>query len=221
MSGIRIAPSILSADFTRLGAELAACEAAQADWIHVDVMDGQFVPNLTMGPFIVEACRRVTDLPLDVHLMIEKPENHIQAFADAGASHITIHVETCRNPLETLGKIKSLGCKAGLTLVPATPASSLAPFLPSVDLVLVMTVHPGYSGQSFMPEMLTKIRGVRGALDAISSGAWLEVDGGIAPATLAQTRAAGADAFVSGNFVFKHPQGIAEGIRSLREAAGL
>jgi ribulose-phosphate 3-epimerase len=153
-----VAPSILSADFTRLGADLTACEAASADWIHVDVMDGRFVPNLTMGPVIVEACRRVTKLPLDVHLMIEQPERYIEAFAKAGASHITVHVETCPHLHRTLEQIKSLGCKAGVTLNPATPASAIEPVLPLADLVLVLTVNPGFSGQKFLPEVLLKIR---------------------------------------------------------------
>ena len=221
MSAILIAPSILAADFTRLGAEIETCEAAGADWIHVDVMDGYFVPNLTMGPFIVEACRRATRLPLDVHLMIEEPERYIDAFAKAGASHLTIHVETCEDPTHTVQQIKSLGCKAGITLNPATPASSIEPFLHLVDLVLVLTVNPGFSGQNFMPDVLPKIAELRGALDEIHSPAWLEVDGGISSRTMPRVREAGANAFVAGNSVFKHPQGIAEGIRSLRESAVL
>ena len=221
MNPILIAPSILAADFTRLGAEIEACESAGAEWIHVDVMDGHFVPNLTMGPFIVEACRRATRLPLDVHLMIEEPERYIDAFAEAGASHLTIHVETCRNPTDVIRRIKALGCKAGITLNPATPASSIEPFLPQADLVLVMTVNPGYGGQKFMPEVLPKIEEVREALDRIHSPARLEVDGGISAGTLPGVRKAGADTFVAGNFVFKHPLGIAEGIRSLRGSAAL
>src|SRR5512137_511851 len=144
-----IAPSILSADFTRLGEQIAEAEAAGADWIHVDVMDGHFVPNLTMGPFIVEACRRATKLPLDVHLMIEEPERYIEAFARAGAAHLTVHVETCPDPARTIRQIQSLGCKAGITMNPATPASAVEPFLDMVDLVLVRTVHPGFSGHEF------------------------------------------------------------------------
>ena len=212
-----IAPSILSADFTRLGADLAACESAGADWIHVDVMDGRFVPNLTMGPVIVEACRRVTNLPLDVHLMIEEPERHIEAFAKAGASHITVHVETCPHLHRTLQQIKSLGCKAGVTLNPSTPASAIEPMLSLVDLVLVLTVNPGFSGQKFIPEVLPKIAALRRKMEEIGSSAWLEVDGGISSATLPQVREAGANAFVSGSFLFQHPQGIAGGIRELRE----
>lgn len=212
-----LAPSILSADFTRLGAELAACEAAGADWIHVDVMDGRFVPNLTMGPVVVEACRRATNLPLDVHLMIEEPERHLEAFAKAGASHITVHVETCPHLHSTLQQIKSLGCKAGVTLNPSTPASAIEPVLHLVDIVLVLTVNPGFSGQSFLPEVLPKIRELRHLLDTVNPSARLEVDGGLSSRTLPEVQERGADVFVSGSFIFQHPQGIAAGIRELRE----
>jgi ribulose-phosphate 3-epimerase len=218
-SPIIIAPSILSADFTHLGEQIAACEAAGADWIHVDVMDGHFVPNLTMGPFIVEACRRATRLPLDVHLMIEHPETLLEAFTSAGASHLTIHVETCPQVEQTLQTIRELGCKAGVTLNPATSAAALQQALPLADLVLVMTVHPGYSGQSFMTDMVPKVAQVRRMLDEIGSSAWLEVDGGISAASLPVVRTAGANAFVAANAVFKHPNGIAAGIKGLRESA--
>ena len=212
-----LAPSILSADFTRLGADVAACESAGADWIHVDVMDGHFVPNLTMGPLVVEACRRVTQLPLDVHLMIEQPERHIEAFAKAGASHITVHVETCPHLHRTIQQIKSLGCKAGVTLNPATPASAIEPILPMVDLVLVLSVNPGFSGQKFLPEVLLKIAYLRRKLDEIRSSAWLEVDGGVSPETLPSALQAGVTAVVSGSSIFTHPQGIAAGIQALRD----
>jgi ribulose-phosphate 3-epimerase len=217
MTSFIIAPSILSADFTRLGADLAACESAGADWIHVDVMDGRFVPNLTMGPVIVEACRRATQLPLDVHLMIEQPERHFEAFARAGASHITVHVETCPHLHRAIEQIKLLGCKAGVTLNPATPASAIEPVLPLVDLILVRPEKPGFTGQKFLPEVLPKIRLLRQKLNEIGSSAWLEVDGGLSSATLPQVREAGADAFVSGSSIFQHPQGIAAGIRELRK----
>jgi ribulose-phosphate 3-epimerase len=213
-----IAPSILSADFTRLGEEIAACENAAADWIHVDVMDGHFVPNMTLGPLVVEACRRATKLPLDVHLMIEKPENLIEAFAHAGASRLTVHVETCPNLHRTIQQIQSLGVKAGVTLNPATPAVMLKEVLSLVDLVLVMTVNPGFGAQAFLPEMLPKITEIRQMLDKVNSPAWLEVDGGVSEKTIPALANAGADAFVAGNAVFKHPGGIAAGIRKLREA---
>ncbi|MBM3151189.1 MAG: ribulose-phosphate 3-epimerase [Chloroflexi bacterium] len=214
----RLAPSILSADFTRLGAQIAECEAAGADWIHVDVMDGHFVPNLTMGPFIVEACRRSTRLPLDVHLMVERPEGLLEAFARAGASILTVHIETCLQPGETLRCIRALGCRAGLTLNPSTPVEAVAPFLSFVDLALVMTVQPGYSSQAFMPEMLPKIAGLRALLDEQAPGADLEVDGGLSRATLPGVREAGANVFVAASSVFKHPAGIGAGLAALKEA---
>jgi ribulose-phosphate 3-epimerase len=212
-----IAPSILSSDFLHLGDVLQTCQSAGADWIHVDVMDGQFVPNLTMGPFIVRHCRRGMDLPLDVHLMVEKPENLLEAFAKAGASHLTVHVETCPHLHRTLEEIRALGCKAGVTLNPGTPASSIFPVLPFVDLVLVMSVDPGFSGGTYIPEMVSKVAEIRRKLDEIGSPAWLEVDGGISPETLPAMKAAGATAFVSATSIFKHPQGIAAGIKSLRD----
>ena len=212
-----LAPSILSADFTRLGEQITACQAAGADWIHVDVMDGHFVPNLTMGPFVVEACRRATSLPLDVHLMIEHPENLLEAFAKAGASHLIVHVETCPDIAGTLKTIKSLGCKAGVTLNPATPAGDIEPALALADQVLVMTVHPGYSGQEFMPEMISKVAEIRRRLDEIRSPARLEVDGGISATNISRLRDGGADAFVTASAVFHYPDGITAGIHSLRE----
>ncbi|HEY6072829.1 MAG TPA: ribulose-phosphate 3-epimerase [Anaerolineales bacterium] len=218
MKRMIVAASILSADFLRLGEQIAACEAAGADWIHVDVMDGHFVPNLTMGPVIVEACRRATKLPLDVHLMIENPERLLEAFARAGADHLTVHVETCPDMADTLTRIKSLGVTPGLVLNPATPVSAIEPFLHLAGLVLVMSVHPGYSGQAFMPETIGKVAEVRKKLDALGSAAFLEVDGGIAADTLPRMQGAGADAFVAASAIFKDPGGIEAGIRSLREA---
>jgi ribulose-phosphate 3-epimerase len=211
-----IAPSILSANFTRLGEEIVACEIADADWIHIDVMDGHFVPNLTFGPLIVEACKRATSLPLDVHLMIEKPENLLAAFASAGADRLTVHVETCPHLHRTLQQIQALNVKAGVTINPGTPAIMLDPILHMVDLVLVMTVNPGFGAQAFLPEMLSKIAEVRALLDDVNPTVWLEVDGGVAEKTIPSLLAAGADAFVAGNSVFKHPQGIAAGIQALR-----
>ena len=211
-----LSPSILSADFARLGEEIATVEAAGADWIHVDVMDGHFVPNITMGPFIVATCRRITRLPLDVHLMIETPERYIEAFAKAGASGLTVHVETCPDIVGTLRQIKSLGCRAGAVLNPETPVGAIQPALMEADLILVMSVHPGYSGQSFIPEAIAKVSEIRKKLDAVRSSAWLEVDGGIDLETLPKMKEAGATAYVAATAVFKHPDGAAAGVRSLR-----
>jgi len=211
-----LAPSIIAADFTHLGDQLAACESAGADWLHVDVMDGHFVPNITMGPLIVEACKRASNLPLDVHLMIENPDRYIADFARAGAAHILVHAETCPNLPETIRQIKALGCKAGVALNPPAPASLLEDVLPALDQVLVMTVHAGFGGQAFMPEMLPKIAMLRRRLDELGSAAVLEVDGGIRESTLRSAYEAGARAFVAGTAVFRHPQGIAAGIKSLR-----
>lgn len=211
-----IAPSILSADFSRLGEEIEACSSAGADWVHVDVMDGHFVPNITMGPFIVEHCRRITQLPLDVHLMIEKPEHYLEAFAKAGASGLTVHVETCPHLHRTLEFIKSLGCKAGVTLNPGTPIAALESVLHLADLVLVMSVNPGFSGGKFVPESFARVAEVRKRLDALGSSAWLEVDGGVNAENLPRLKEAGATAFVAATAVFKYPQGVAAGIQALR-----
>ena len=211
-----ISSSILSADFTRLGQQIAEAEAAGVDWLHLDVMDGHFVPNLTMGPFIVEHCKRATKLPLDVHLMIEQPERHLEAFARAGASILTVHVETCPHLHRTLEYIKSLGCKAGVTLNPGTPIAALESVLHLADLVLVMSVNPGFSGGKFVPESFARVAEVRKRLDAINSSAWLEVDGGVNAENLPKLKEAGATAFVAATAVFKHPQGVAVGIQALR-----
>jgi ribulose-phosphate 3-epimerase len=169
-----------------------------------------------MGPFIVAACRRVTRLPLDVHLMIEKPERYLEAFAKAGASGLTVHVETCPDLAGTLKQIKALGCRAGVVLNPATPVGAIQSVLPEADLVLVLSVNPGYSGQEFMPETIAKVSEIRKKLDALRSSAWLEVDGGIDMETLPKMKEAGATAFVAATAIFKHPQGAKAGVASLR-----
>lgn len=211
-----LAPSILSADFTRLGEELSVCESAGAGWIHVDVMDGHFVPNITMGPFIVDACKRATKLPLDVHLMIEKPERHLESFAKAGANHITVHVEACPHLHRTLQQIKLLGCKAGVAINPGTPSAAIEAVLEEADLVLVMSVNPGYSGQKFISLTVDKVKKIRKKLDTLKSPAWVEVDGGIDAATLPRMKKAGATAFVAATAVFKHPKGTGAGVKSLQ-----
>lgn len=211
-----IAPSIIAADFAHIADEVAACEAAGADWFHVDVMDGHFVPTITIGPLFTESLKRVVNLPLDVHLMISEPEKHIEDFAKAGANNITVHVETCENLPRIVERIKSLGCTAGVTLNPATPASALDSVLPLVDLVLVMSVVPGYSGQKFMPEMIAKVEEIRAKLNALRSPAHLEVDGGMNAETIPLMKKAGANAFVTGNAAFKHPQGSGAGVKMLK-----
>jgi ribulose-phosphate 3-epimerase len=213
-----LAPSLIAADFTRLAAEITACESAGAHWLHVDVMDGHFVPTITVGPLFVEACKRAAKLPLDVHLMIDEPEKNLEAFAKAGADNLTVHVEACEDLTKTLEQIKSLGCTAGVTLKPSTPAAALEAALPLVDLVLVMSVNPGFSGQAFMPEMIEKVKEVRTRLDALGSKAHLEVDGGISVLTLPLMKNAGANVFVAGTAAFKHPQGTVQGVRSLLES---
>lgn len=215
-----ISASILSANFAKLQEEINACAAAGVDWVHIDVMDGHFVPNLTMGPFIVETCHKITHLPLDCHLMIEKPENLVEAFAKAGASIITIHPEGNRHAAETLQKIRTLGCKAGMAINPATPASALTPYLPMVDLILVMTVNPGYSGQKFMPEMVSKVAEVRLMTRNLDRQPILEVDGGVNAENIRSLNSAGANAFVSASSIFFHPKGIAAGVEELRASLG-
>jgi ribulose-phosphate 3-epimerase len=199
---IKIAPSILSADFSRLGDEIRAIEQGGADYVHVDVMDGHFVPNITIGPLVVEAARRVTDLPLDVHLMIENPDQYIPDFARAGADLIVVHVEAVAHLHRTIELIHSLGKKAGVSLNPATSLATLDMILPDLDLVLLMTVNPGFGGQSFIANCLPKIARLRQQIDDLGLPIELEVDGGVKTDNIARIAAAGADVFVAGSAVF-------------------
>ena len=218
MKRIKIAPSILSADFARLGHQVSEAEAAGADYIHVDVMDGHFVPNITVGPLVVKAVRRVTELPLDVHLMIEKPDRYLEAFCAAGADILTVHVETCPHLHRTVQRIKELGCRAGVTLNPSTPVGALEEILAYVDLVLVMTVNPGHGGQSFIESTLSKVERVRTMLDQRNAPAELEVDGGVDSQTAPSVVGAGADVLVAGSAVFASVESVAEAIARLRAA---
>ena len=197
-----IAPSILSADFSKLGDEIKAVEAAGADWIHADVMDGHFVPNITIGPLVVEAVKRVTDLPIDVHLMIQNPDNYISALAEAGASHISVQVETCIHLNRTIQLIKGCGVHAGIVLNPSTPLASLEWVLEDVDYVLIMSVNPGFGGQAFIPGSLDKIKALRRQIQDRGLSILIEVDGGVNKKTIAEIASAGADIFVAGSAIF-------------------
>jgi len=211
-----IAPSILSADFSQLGSEIKSIEEAGADWVHIDVMDGHFVPNLTFGPPVIQAVRSVTKLPFDVHLMIERPELSIQDYIAAGADRLTIHLEACAHLHRTIYAIKEQGLPVGVALNPATPVASLAPVLADIDMVLIMTVNPGFGGQSFIPYSTTKLKELRTMLNERSlSHVDVQVDGGINAQTAALVREAGANVLVAGNAVFNAPS-RAEAISSLR-----
>lgn len=215
---VKLAPSILSADFAHLGEQAQAAEAAGADWLHVDVMDGHFVPNISFGPLVVQALRSVSGLPLDVHLMIEQPERYLAAFAKAGADYLTVHVEACPHLHRTIQQIKELGCRAGVTLNPATPLSSLEEILAEIDLVLVMSVNPGFGGQSYIPSSTLRVARLRKMLDAIGSRAELEVDGGVHAGNIAEVAQAGPSVLVAGSAVFNAQAAVAENIRRLRAA---
>jgi len=215
---IKLAPSILSADFACLGEQIEEVVKAGADYIHVDVMDGHFVPNITIGAPVVAAIRAVTSLPLDVHLMIERPEKYISDFVEAGANIITVHVEACPNLRRAIRTIKELGTRAGVSLNPATPIGAIEEFVPDADLVLVMSVNPGFGGQSFIPETLPRIANMRRILDDRGPGAELEVDGGITADNAPEIVKAGANVLVAGNSVFRAKEGIRRAMRRLREA---
>jgi ribulose-phosphate 3-epimerase len=212
----KIAPSILSADFSRLGEEVEAVERAGADLIHVDVMDGHFVPNLTIGPLVVTGLRKLTSLPLDVHLMIEKPERYIEAFAQAGSTWITFHAEVCPRLGQMIKKVRQLKVRPGVVLNPSTPLKTLYPVVDAIDLVLLMSVHPGFGGQSFIPSTLKKIERLRRIIDQNHYPLEIEVDGGIKAENIGEVSRAGGDIFVLGTGIFK-TKDYAETIRQLRE----
>ena len=215
---IIVAPSILSANFARLGEDARHAVDAGGDWIHVDVMDGHFVPNLTIGPPVVRDLRRVIDVPLDVHLMIEQPDRYVEEFAEAGASILTIHIEVAPDPRSLLRRIRSLGCRAGLTSNPATSADHVLPFLEECDLCLCMTVVPGFGGQAFMESVVPKVRTIAEQIDAHGLDVRLEVDGGIDASTARTTAAAGADVMVAGSAIFG-ADSMVEAIRAIRAGA--
>ena len=218
MAEPKFAPSILSADFARLAEAVIAVERAGADWVHVDVMDGHFVPNLTFGPKMVADLRKATRLPLDVHLMIERPEEWVDRYANAGATYLTIHVEATRDVPATLAAIRGRGVRPGLTLNPETAVDAVMPYLGSVDLALVMSVHPGFGGQTFIESALDKVRAIREALDERKLAAELEVDGGVKPDNCARVVAAGATVLVAGSAIFEDSAGPAAALRKFKHA---
>ncbi|WP_456387187.1 ribulose-phosphate 3-epimerase [Desulfolithobacter sp.] len=219
MKSMMIAPSILSADFSRLGEEVQAVADAGAEVIHVDVMDGHFVPNITIGPLVVKAVRAVTDVPVDVHLMISDPDRYLKDFADAGADWITVHVEACTHLHRTLRRIRELGRKAGAVLNPATSLSTLDYVLEEVDLVMLMSVNPGFGGQSFIESSLEKTRELRRRLDKVNPEAGIEIDGGVSPQTIGRIADAGANIFVAGSAIYGHSDYRAV-IAKLKDLAG-
>ena len=218
INGIKLAPSVLAADYARLGEQVQEVAAAGADYIHVDVMDGRFVPNISVGPLVVEALRRLTDLPLDVHLMIEEPERHIEAFAQAGASILTVHPEASAHLHRLVQMVKGLGLRSGVALNPASPLALIEEVLAEVDLVLLMTVNPGWGGQAFLRSVLPKMRRLRRLLDEQGLAAELEVDGGITVETVPLVVEAGARVLVAGSAVFQHADGVAKGMALIGES---
>jgi ribulose-phosphate 3-epimerase len=215
---ITLSASILSADFANLSDQIRTAESGGVDWIHVDVMDGSFVPNITMGPFIVSAIRQITNLPLDVHLMVDNPDRHLEAFALAGATNLTVHIENTPNIYRTLQLIHSLGCNPSIALNPGTPANRIEEIIPLIHMVLVMTVNPGFSGQEYIPGMISKIKKTQNMLNAQNSKALIEVDGGINETNLPELVMAGANTIVCATAIFKYPDGIAAGIQALRKS---
>ena len=219
MGKVKLAPSILSADFGRLAEQVAEAERAGADWIHVDVMDGRFVPTITIGPLVTGAVRRATSLPVDVHLMIEDPDRHLEAFTDAGASTVTVHQEACRHLHRTVDRIHELGVKAGVSLNPATPVDTLSEIVPFTDLVLIMSVNPGFGGQRYIDTSTEKLRRARRLIERLGGeGVELQVDGGIDAKTAGMAAAAGASCLVTGSAVFRNPDGVAAGLCAIRES---
>jgi ribulose-phosphate 3-epimerase len=216
MKPLQISPSILSCDFGNLQGQLESIERFGADLIHIDVMDGHFVPNITMGPFVVSHCNRISSLPLDVHLMIEKPENHIASFAKAGADWLTLHIEGNPNIYRTLQEVRDLGVHPGIALNPGTPASTIENVLDLVDMVLIMTVNPGFSGQKHISTMEDKVKTISKMIHASGKDILIEVDGGITKETLPAMRNAGASVFVAATSIFKHPNGIEASITELK-----
>lgn len=213
---VLVAPSILSADFSKLGEEIKAVEHAGADWIHIDVMDGHFVPNITIGPVVVSKIRKISDIFFDVHLMIENPGKYVEQFAKAGADLITIHAEVCNDILSTINKVKDLGCKVGVSINPETSLDVIKEIIQNVDLVLIMSVHPGFGGQSFIEDVLPKIRETRELIDKIDKKIHLEVDGGINDKTAKTAIEYGADVLVAGNFVFTNAS-YKDAVKSLKQ----